>query len=251
MQVFRITCTPKPDVALDEDALALIWAYLGCLYTNGQILWDYEVVQADAAWQALVTLPEDDALDEQYRSGYVQSDHQKVAERFELSMEPVGRNMNQGSACGCEDPSWYMLYTDHTLTESPVVCGDCGKTVPLYKLPYILGEAEHFSVLSWQRAYRSVDALFMHGLSDRFTLRQMRHPQSRLSLEGRDICRAFEQAVGKPFYYYLFHYERTRKVCPVCAADWWVEEEKTFVDYRCEDCRLVADKRSKMGLGTK
>ena len=59
--------------------------------------------------------------------------------------------------------------------------------------------------------------------------------------------KAFEEKLGKPFYYYLFNMHRTNKVCPVCGTDWKIYSEKTFVDYKCEKCRLAADETSKYG----
>ena len=152
--------------------------------------------------------------------------------------------------CCCKEPSWYVLYTDSTLYESPVVCGDCGKSIPLYKLPHI-NENEHYDVLGWQNAYKKVDALWMYGFSDRFTFRYMHDPNSNLSIAGIDICKAFEEKLVKPFYYYLFNMYRTNKTCPVCGADWKIYGEKTFVEYKCEKCRLVADKLSKFGVKTR
>jgi predicted nucleic acid-binding Zn ribbon protein len=145
----------------------------------------------------------------------------------------------------------YMLYTDWADEESPVVCGKCGKSVPLYKLPYLRVEGtngrfedEHFSTLSWKDMYRAVDKLWMACLSDRFTFRQMHSLDSVLSKKGRYICKEFEQLTGIPFYYYLFHSSKTPAKCPSCGREWKLTGEKTFIDYKCDECRLVADEVS-------
>ena len=132
--------------------------------------------------------------------------------------------------------------------ESPVHCGNCGDYIPLYKLPFIpsgscsdVYEQEHYRLMEWKKAYRDVDRLFMNCLSDRFTYRQMNKLDSQLSKDGRDICKAYEDVVGIPFYYYVFYYRKTSALCPSCGGDWKINSEKTFIDYKCDKCRLVAD----------
>jgi predicted nucleic acid-binding Zn ribbon protein len=136
-----------------------------------------------------------------------------------------------------------MLYTDYTIDESPVVCGDCGSTVPLYKLPKILGEDEYWSVLNWQRAYKACDELFMVGIGERFAYQRISKPANDLYELGKQICEAFENAIGKPFYYYLFRYYSPYKgTCPVCGLQWKLgSDNKSFINYRCDYCRLVGD----------
>ncbi len=248
MNSYKINFTPKSHIKYNDDILEPIWGFLGCLFKNGQILKGYELIEGKDCLWAIVTSPNDEALKEENNNIYVDKYLTAVQEYFDVSTEPLGRNMNQDVSCTCKGSSWYMLYTDWTRSESPVVCGDCGKAVPLFQLPHILDSDEHHGVVSWQEAYKSTDILWTYGLSDRFTFRQMHDPRSQLSKDGMDICKAFEEKLGKPFFYYLFNNNRTNKVCPICGADWKTPGEKTFVDYKCEKCRLVADKTSKYGV---
>ena len=241
MNVHKISFIEKAEAEINDEILERIWDYLSSLYKNGQILKNYELIHNAEELFAYVTLPDDDALKEDHNNLYVSKYRDQVLGHFLIESEAIGRNVNQDASCECPDPSWYMLYTDYSLLESPVVCGDCGKAYPLYKLPHIRHH-EHFDVLSWQKAYTSIDRLFLECLSDRFTLRQMRDPDSQLAQIGREICKDFEEITGKPFYYYLFEYRKTRKTCPVCHSDWKLEGIKSFIDFKCEKCRLVADR---------
>jgi len=217
MNTYKISFIPKACIEFSDDILEPIWIFLGCLYNNGQILKDYELIEAaDVLW-TVVTLPADDALNTENNNIYVNKYQDMVQEHFTISSELLGKNMDKNDSCNCKEPSWYMLYTDTSLSESPVVCGDCGKTVPLYRLPHIFDSAEHHGVLSWQWAYKNTDELWKHGLSDRFTYRQMHNPSSQLSKEGMDICRAFEEKLGKPFFYYLFNTNGTSKTALFAA----------------------------------
>jgi len=212
----------------------------GCLYKNGQILDNHEVIKSDTGLFAYVTLPTDEALDEEHNNDYVNEYLEKLRKYYDLSMSVLGENLNQGDSCCCKDPSWYLLFTRWTDNDSPVLCGDCGDSVPLYKLPHIY-DKEHIHVTHWQKDYASIDRLFMHCLSDRFTYRQMHDPKSQLSERGREICQDFQEKMGKPFYYYLFNYLRYSKTCPVCGSDWRVEDENSIVDFKCDTCMLAAD----------
>lgn len=257
MNCIKITFVPKEQIN-DKDATSeLFWDYLGCLYKNGQILKDYLLVKNKHKYTAIVTASDDNALDERYNNIYVEKYLNELKNHFEISMEIFGENLDIDEPCGCvQKPEWYMLYTCWADEESPVVCGRCGKSVPLYKLPYLRAERtignfvledEHHTTLSWKAAYQNVDKLWLYCLSDRFTYRQMNSVESQLAKNGRNICKEFEKATEVPFYYYLFHStglsgkKKTPAICPSCGGDWKLTGEKIFVDYKCDKCRLVAD----------
>jgi predicted nucleic acid-binding Zn ribbon protein len=232
--------TPKTLINGEEIA-ELFWDYLSCLSNNGQIISDYLLTKDDSMFMTFVTIPEDNALDEKNNNIYLSKYLDKIISFFEISIEPIGTNLNTCSSCMCkEKPKWYLLYTNRG---GPVVCGECGHSVPLYRLPHILGEDEYYKVLSWQKSYRAVYKLFMQCLADRFTYRQMNKLDSQLSKDGIEICQAFEDATGIPFYYYLFYYQKKQPTtCPSCSKDLkTIVKTKNidYLDYKCHKCRLA------------
>ncbi|MCL2462464.1 MAG: Zn-ribbon-containing protein, partial [Defluviitaleaceae bacterium] len=59
------------------------------------------------------------------------------------------------------------------------------------------------------------------------------------------ICAAYEKALGKPFYYFLFYFDCqdasiSREKCPVCGGDWMLEEKIGSISFKCDKCRLVS-----------
>lgn len=247
MHYIKMTMTPRAPVDKPlEETHEQLGYYLSALYHCGQIYRDYELVKTDAGYCAFVTLPERDSLDDRYAGAYVRDRAQRIGKWFAVGFEYLGENIGYLEPCTCESPSWYYLNTQ--LSEgNPVVCGDCRKRRPLYRLPYIPHEnregEDFYPLQSWQRGYINMDSLWFKGLSDRFTYRQMNDPNSSLSKEGRELCRAFEKATGKPFYYLLFYnYDSRRKSkpCPICGKPWRRIKADFFVNRRCKDCRLLA-----------
>lgn len=245
MEYRKLIFTYIPDVEEYADVVYLLWDYLGTLYKNGQILKGYDLVKHGSEYHAFVTVPENDALEEKHHNHYGIIALAKLEEVFLITSEEMGKNMSCNDSCKCEQPSGYMLYSDFCLQESPLICWDCGKSVPLYKLPYIGNEKEHYQVVSWQQAYNSVDQLWMNCLSDRFTYHQLTSPQSQLSKEGRDICTELEKEMGRPVYYYLYHEHEKMTNCPVCGKPWSESGHKEIVALKCDACRLATDESSK------
>ena len=248
MNSAKITLKSIKSIESQDEIVDLLWNYFGCLYKNGQILKNYDMLKNADDFIVFVTLPTDDAMDEKHNNIYVSKYVEQIEKLFKISVEIIGENLNYDKSCSCEKHSWFMLYTDWMETDSPVICGDCGKSVPLYKLPHLFNENEHHGILGWKEAYSEIDSLWLYCLSDRFTYRQLNKLNSQLSKIGLDICKELEKATGTPTYYYVFQVNKSKDVCPICGSEWKLTGEKTFIDYKCDKCRLVADEVKGYGV---
>jgi predicted nucleic acid-binding Zn ribbon protein len=247
--VHLFSFTTYPNEKQKEDRFDLFkekqdW-YFGTLYKNGQIFIEgCNTIFKDGNFTTYFLAPEMVSLKKEYSNKYVDDSYEELMNLCEVApkVEIIGQSSDYECSCDCKMPSWYMLYSDYSTNESPVVCGDCGRTIPLYKMPKILGEYEYLSVLSWQKAYKAYDEAFMKGFGERFAYKQISNLTSDLSITGRNICTEFEKIVGKPFYYYLFKYRHNHKSkCPICQQDWKLSSGLKFIDYQCEKCRIVGD----------
>ena len=242
MYYIKITFKKIIDTPLTEDEEELLWGYASVLYHNGQAYRDYDLVSSNNEFMLFATIPEKDSLDDKYNNYYATKCLGEVKEHFSIHYEIVGAKMSCVSICKCETQEWYMLYAFEGVYESPICCGNCKKPIPLYKFPVTELAKEHFDATSWRKAYSAVDILWMYCLSDRFTYKQMNKPDSALMKVGRELCESYESLTGKPFYLYLYQLYKTRKLCPVCGADWECKDKDSVVGYKCDVCKLVADK---------
>ena len=194
-------------------------------------------MKKDNAYFVFLTIPDKDALDPLFNSTY----SNKYLYDIETKLEYLGENIDISECCCCNEPSWYMLYADYTSNESPVICGDCGREIPLYKIRHIMSEEEHFSILSWQKVYKSIDNIWMYCLSDKFSKKQLSDPNSQLSKNGMLICEELEKVLKKPVFYFLYFPNKMPPNCPRCGEKWVKSKQTKTVDFVCDDCRLATD----------
>lgn len=251
-----------------EDKLNLIDTYFSTLYMNGQILsWDIYGKQEGEEFVAVVAVADDDALEEKYNSVYTNT---VIGKRAEIE-EPTGNSYLEKNAgklrmryealaddalatdcCHCQKSDGYVLYTEYSMASSPVYCVNCGKEVPLFRLPYVFKEREHYSIITWQETYQAVDQLWMNGLSDRFTRRQLCDPKSELNKQGIELCEELEKKLQTPVYLFCrctsnmcFGSRRKRQplsVCPKCGEELTPFVNQNLAEKACEACRLAFEK---------
>ena len=136
---------------------------------------------------------------------------------------------------------------------SPVKCGDCGRSVPLYRLCNSVPEREFDDVLMWRRMRRAYFTAYEAGGGGRAAVYAgtvfdaaaayaiLRSCVSELSLEGRRLAGKIEAETGIMTLYPLFsQYEKLPVRCPQCGAD-WRNPFTGAINYECfcRECRLV------------
>lgn len=153
----------------------------------------------------------------------------------------VGKNLNVGESCECAKSSYYILKGDMKDTVSPVICGNCGRSVPLYILPRNYSREEYYDILEWQRAYNDLTDLFKQGLDERYAYDMLHKANSSLNVEGRRIAKALNEKTGTPVYYHMFkYYGKNKEECPICGESWQNNDSEYNVEYICHRCKLVS-----------
>ena len=234
----------KPRIAYSEDMPDTIDGVLAMLYKNGQISEGWSIEKHDQTYVANVVTTDDESLNPKYYNQYIV----KETENFDIEIKIVCDDTMASDSCHCLKHSSYILAVEPYMSSSPVICGDCGKEIPLYKVPCLYEEKEHYSILNFQKTYQAVLDLWFDSLSDRFTKRQITDFDSRLNQRGLDIRSELELKVDKPVYYLLrnpiggwFEFEKNNKslkICPKCGKE-LTQFDGCYADKACVDCRFA------------
>ncbi|MCL2821676.1 MAG: Zn-ribbon-containing protein [Firmicutes bacterium] len=250
----KFTKKPKGKEITDNEIFDMIDDYFNTLNNNGQVISGFEMFAVDDNNIFLSTVfPRENSLSDNNNNDYVKERLQKLQDFFDIEFILEGGNFEYNISCVCKKPSWYFLYNIDNDGESPLICGDCRKPIPLYEVPYILKEKEHRPILNWQAAHNAIITLWFHGLWDRFTYGETARFNSKLNREGRKICKAFEKVLGVPVYYFIYYFcekddeeypmipkglpNKIPTVCPQCNGEWIDDNEFC----KCAKCRLITD----------
>lgn len=115
----------------------------------------------------VIALPftlERDSLDQKYNNIYVNEQIQKIEElcNSKIEFRLVGEDYKDHHiACDCHKSEFYILMTNYITIESPITCGTCYLSVPLYRLPKY-SDSDYSTILSWETDYISCDTLQMN-----------------------------------------------------------------------------------------
>ena len=248
----KIELLPKQSIA-EEKATELLWTFLCSLERNGQILKDYKLVKSDI-YVIYATLPKADSLDEKYDGIYVKRDRKKINEIYDLTITPIGQNLESHPYCICKKRSAMEMQTYTLDIDSVFTCCDCGNPIALYELPLPDNHQEDFySVQDWQENFSSIDILWMNCFCDRYTGNQRVKVDSALNKQGIKIAESMQKQLGYPVYYHLeCDYGKSTKtenagdrkihICPKCGKR--MKRILFSHDYKrdiCEKCNLSYD----------
>ena len=237
----------------DQDALMDEWETLMAHYrNNGQLQGKHHTTTQYLTHNTLECLAhtlEIDSLHKKFNNAYVNQQMDTI-ERLclsKLTFETLGKTRSDyQSACTCAQPNFYMLFTHFITIDSPLTCGSCFKTVPLYRLPPYNGH-DYYGIFSWEDNYQSCDTLQMGCVvGERWATNQMQDFESQLSKQGREICKKIEELTSTPTYYFLFNYRKFKgnqrsRTCPGCGCKWDLNPPlHDFFDFKCDQCKIVS-----------
>jgi predicted nucleic acid-binding Zn ribbon protein len=233
------------DELIDEFGLLMSF-YRGNGQTQGKI--ESQYIEKNK----IVCLPytlEKKSLDIKNNNFYVNTQSEKIEKlcASRLEFKTVGKSYKSyKTPCTCKKSDYYILITNYITIESPLTCGTCNKSVPLYRLPkyYDFG---YMPILSWETNYISCDSLQMNcEVGERWALNQMEDVTSTLSKQGLEICKRIEELSSVKTYYYVHNYKKfkgdqlTRR-CPSCNSKWSMKTPlHNQYNFKCDNCKIVS-----------
>ncbi|WP_426326214.1 DUF2310 family Zn-ribbon-containing protein [Pedobacter sp. R-06] len=233
------------DELIDEFGILMSF-YRGNGQTQGRI--ESQYIKNDK----IVCLPftlEKNSLDKKFNNFYVNRQTKKIEDlcNSRLSYKTIGKSYDSyKSPCKCKKPHFYILITNYITIESPLTCGACNQSVPLYRLP-IYYDHGYMPILRWETNYISCDSLQMNcEVGERWALNQMQEIKSQLSRQGLEICRKIEELTSIPTFYYLHNYKKYKgdqltRPCPGCNKKWNLKTQlNNQYDFKCDECKIIS-----------
>lgn len=241
MEYFKVSLRPHKTVKNAAYCESLIWESFNVLRKSGQVYENFHVVTEDGGYAVYVIMPGADALNLDFCTDESVEIIKKLAAIFALKVDALGVSVTCEDSCECAEPTWCMLYSDLATEESPVVCGDCGKPVPLYKLPAILDKEGQSNFLNWQDQFKALQKLDIYNYNPSFTAAEIYAPDSRINKMGRALCRALEKAKSVPVFYHLEMKKDAAVCCPLCGREWSRTANEDVAGKLCTFCRIAVD----------
>jgi len=242
---------------IDRESLydKATWLY-SALYKNGQVQeYDNAIYFNGKQLVMVLTSIEKHSLSKKHGNVYVRKNRDSIEKicGSKIKTKLLGRQppYDREHLCRCVKPKSFYLQCSELNFGSPLSCGDCGKNVPIYRIPRSsdnFAEKEYASLCSWDRSYKACYRLeSLCGFGERWATRQMQEHDSGLSKEGRAVCKDISKHTGVPVYYFLFNYraltieqDQSRK-CPGCGREWHLDEPWHRFNFKCDDCLLISE----------
>src|SRR5580698_9898721 len=185
---------------------------LSCYRKSGQSQGDNVIpIHADNFLSFYISTLEKNSLDKRYNSKWVESQLKKLEGlcSSKLFVSTVGKqNLNDNKVCKCKSHRFLVLFTHVFNQASPIECGTCFNSIPLYKLSKLDSETIQ-SILEWEDNYISCDKLQLNSsVGEGWAIKQMSDYKSELSRQGLEICVLIKRKTRIPTYYYLVNYRK-------------------------------------------
>ena len=241
----------KPKLPVDKNELfqefnLLLEFYRGSGQTQGKI--ESQFIDENRIVSIPYTL-EKDSLKSSNNNIYVQKRIEKIQKlcASKIKIKTLGTTTyNSSHVCKCKKSEFYILITNYVSIDSPITCGSCNQSVPLYKLPKY-DDFGYMPILSWESNYQACDRLQMNcEVGEKWASNQLENIKSQLSKQGIKICKKIEKLTNIPTFYFLYNYERYKgddlnRLCPNCGKKWHLSNQLfNFYDFKCDDCRIVS-----------
>ncbi len=257
--IAEVTFPIKRNKSFEQEKYSeIIEEYLSALCLNGQIWNEYQLGVVNGVPKGYVNVPEKISITPKYTSSYGMSLQNKLKELG--GSYPIWSFLTDEGELPWKDwekSEFLFLRTNFLDNSSPVAIPyrENGTPVPLYLIPVDDNVREYIS--RWNYSYQAHDQLWIgSGALEMMAYKQIANIESDLSIQGREYCKAIENATGIPTYFYQYRYFGYRvgeenRVCPACGSQWRnsVFPDKSFSKFQflCEQCRIVSHEGDSKG----
>jgi predicted nucleic acid-binding Zn ribbon protein len=244
------TLSIKFNKLTDENELwQAFWGLLAALRQNGQLVGRaMQPYKHNHKIMASIVTASVNALDVKYFNSAVQKSiatlEKLCGNKLQIKFVGLGEGQ-ENEVCTCKKSKHYLLREADTY--SPIQCGSCYKSVPLYLLKKIKDDAYEpiNSFLSNAYACFLLDIGCVVGES--WAIKQRSSPNTELGKQGLAVAKLVSEKTGIKCYYYLHNYAKrsvakdNARPCPGCGGTWALKKEiHQWVWFKCDVCLLMS-----------
>ncbi|MCK3657035.1 hypothetical protein A4G19_15340 [Pasteurellaceae bacterium Macca] len=236
----------------EQDPVSLISQILEQWRYNGQVIGremgiTHHQRDTRSTFQARVALPEQESLQPKWHSDEVNEAIEQAKEAGVVLeyVELIGRDYN-AEETSTETAPFFVLYTTHLESCSPLYNGVDFRPVPLYRLKQDMPLNE--ALIKWQENWQACDQLQMNGTTlEVECVAEISNPDTPLSQQGRALAKQVERLNHTPTFYYLYRLgadeqAEAQRRCPSCGGEWKLPEPRHGIfHFQCQPCRLISN----------
>ena len=223
----------------DEDNLINIFDIVNHLYWNGQILNNPIIEEEKTRFIVTVSLTQDESLEEEYWP----RDIEKIKKKFHIDIIEGDSEFNYcEDGCSCGNSDFYIINPFMISLISPILCGNCLESIPLYKLDGLNCE-DRYEIVHFSELYESINSLKEYD--PEYHKNHLNNSDSKITNLGIEISKKIERKTSIPTYYFLL---TTKNVdfCPKCGGkldnlpiDITKYSEHGNINRVCKKCNLA------------
>jgi predicted nucleic acid-binding Zn ribbon protein len=246
------TLSIKYKKTIDENELwHAFWSVLASMRHNGQLVGRaMSPYKHNGKMMATIVTAAEDALQENNHNSYVKKNIAELENLCgnHLEIKFVGTGEGQETEiCTCKKSRHYLLRDFDTY--SPIQCGTCYKSVPLYKLPKIKDDGYEPITSFMSNVYACFLLDIGCAVGEKWAIKQRSIPTTELGKQGISIAKLITEKTKVPCYYYLHNYAKrsvnidNARPCPSCGGEWALKKEMHhWVWFKCDKCMLMSSK---------
>jgi predicted nucleic acid-binding Zn ribbon protein len=225
------------------------WGVLASMRHNGQLVGRaMNPYKHNGKMMATIVTATADALEAKHHNSYVKKDiadlENLCGNKLEIKFAGVGEGQ-ETEICTCKKSKHYLLRDFDTY--SPIQCGTCYKSVPLYKLKKIKDDGYEPITSFLSNVYACFLLDIGCAVGEKWAIKQRSDPNTELGKQGIAVAKLITDKTGVQCYYYLHNYAKrsaakdNARPCPSCGGEWALQKEMHhWVWFKCDKCMLMS-----------
>lgn len=165
-------------------------------------------------------------------------------QKVDIRIKCLGKDLGSKDLCCCGLTKFYILLGSEDI---PLVCGSCGDSVPLYRIPPTYEpDPSFYDVDCWNKENLAWSDIEFYSYYEQIAQKELSDLGSILNKKALDLRSKIEKLSGKDCYYFLEELRETVNIetgnkCPGCGGEWLLEEPVLeYYNFKCDHCKILS-----------